>query len=77
MGNRQSILPGKVQAVDLLVTENGISHHTDVYDEMRQPQPNLVIRRGQTFLLQIKLNRSFNPDTDALSFVFTVSGMSD
>lgn len=64
-----------VTSVDILVGENGRAHHTYDYELMERPLPNLVIRRGQPFNLLLKLNRNFNPDTDALSFIFTVSGM--
>ena len=67
--------PLNVTSVDILVGENGRAHHTYYYELMERPLPNLVIRRGQPFNLLLKLNRNFNPDTDALSFIFTVSGM--
>lgn len=38
-----------------------MEHHTDLYygDE-------LIIRRGQTFQMEMELNRPFNTDTDKL-----------
>ena len=69
--------PLEVMSVNKLSEENGRPHRTHNYDLMKPPQQNLVIRRGQKFYLLLELNRNFNPDTDALSFIFTVSGMSD
>lgn len=51
-------------SVDLLSSKTGqnrAEHHTDLYhgDE-------LIIRRGQTFQIEMELNRPFNPDTDKL-----------
>ncbi|XP_047445687.1 protein-glutamine gamma-glutamyltransferase K [Mugil cephalus] len=53
-----------VSSVDLLSSKTGQNrreHHTDMYhgDE-------LIIRRGQTFQMELELNRPFNADTDKL-----------
>ena len=61
--------------MDILVNENGKAHKTYDYELMERPLPNLVIRRGQPFQLLLKLNRNFNAETDAISFIFTVAGM--
>lgn len=51
-------------SVDLLSSKTGqnrTEHHTDLYhgDE-------LIIRRGQTFQIEMELSRPFNTDTDKL-----------
>ncbi|XP_038574679.1 protein-glutamine gamma-glutamyltransferase K [Micropterus salmoides] len=53
-----------VRSVDLLSSKTGKNrqeHHTDLYhgDE-------LIIRRGQTFQIELELNKRFNVDTDKL-----------
>lgn len=53
-----------VCSVDLLSSKKGqnrLEHHTDLYhgDE-------LIIRRGQTFQIELELNRPFSADTDKL-----------
>lgn len=53
-----------VSSVDLLSSKTGqnrMEHHTDLYhgDE-------LIIRRGQTFQMELELNRPYNADTDKL-----------
>lgn len=53
-----------VSSVDLLSSKTGQNrqeHHTDLYhgDEM-------IIRRGQTFQIEMELNRPFNADNDKL-----------
>ncbi|KAG8299936.1 hypothetical protein J6590_089539 [Homalodisca vitripennis] len=64
-----------VREVDMCLTLNGSDHHTDRYELMtRKVNPQLVIRRGQPFQLDLVLSRAYNPATDAISFVFTLSG---
>lgn len=53
-----------VCSVDLLSSKTGqnrAEHHTDLYhgDE-------LIIRRGQTFQIDVEFNRPFDKDTDKL-----------
>ncbi|XP_046675625.1 annulin-like isoform X2 [Homalodisca vitripennis] len=63
-----------VREVDMCLTLNGSDHHTDRYELMtRKVNPQLVIRRGQPFQLDLVLSRAYNPATDAISFVFTLS----
>lgn len=53
-----------VCSVDLLSSQTGqnrAEHHTDGYhgDE-------LIVRRGQSFQMEVEFNRAFNTDTDKL-----------
>lgn len=53
-----------VRSVDLLSSKTGQNrqeHHTDLYHG-----EELIIRRGQTFQIELELNRPFNADTDKL-----------
>lgn len=65
-----------VQSIDFCLSENGNSHHTSRFDVMKKEKDaSLVVRRGQSFLLDITFHRQFNPSIDAVSFIFTVAGM--
>nr|CAD7194805.1 unnamed protein product [Timema douglasi] len=62
-----------VKEVDLCLAENGPPHHTEKYELMeREKDPKLVVRRGQQFVMRITLSRGYNPEKDAVSFIFTV-----
>lgn len=53
-----------VHSVDLLSSKQGQNrkeHHTDLYHSNE-----LIIRRGQTFQIELELNKPFNADTDKL-----------
>lgn len=53
-----------VRSVDLLSSKTGTNrqeHHTDPYHT-----EELIIRRGQTFQIELELNRPFSADTDKL-----------
>ncbi|KAM4604863.1 protein-glutamine gamma-glutamyltransferase K [Polymixia lowei] len=53
-----------VRSVDLLSSklgQNRREHHTDLYQG-----DELIIRRGQTFQIELELNRPFSADTDKL-----------
>lgn len=65
-----------IRSIDPCIKENGDSHHTSKYDVCnRQIDPQLVVRRGQTFSLDITLNRPYNDQKDMMSFIFSVEGM--
>lgn len=54
---------------------NGTNHHTSQYDLMSRPNdPQLVIRRGKPFRLDVYLSRPYNEEKDGISFIFTVEG---
>ena len=69
-----------VRWVDLQIKKNTEDHHTADYDittsfdidedDQKRP-PQLVVRRGQTFTVQIIFNREFDDDQDHISFTFT------
>ncbi|XP_018564308.1 annulin [Anoplophora glabripennis] len=62
-----------IREIDPCVNINGPFHHTSRYDLMtREFQPQLVVRRGQSFQLDIKLSRPYNEEKDGISFIFTV-----
>lgn len=50
--------------MDLLSSKTGpnrMEHHTDLYHG-----EELIIRRGQTFQMELEFNRPFNAETDKL-----------
>ncbi|XP_077297889.1 annulin-like [Arctopsyche grandis] len=63
-----------VQSIDYRITENGFTHHTHKFEVMKKEKdPSLVVRRGQSFLLDITFNRAYAPSSDAISFIFNVA----
>lgn len=70
-GTRQGVLA--VQTIDFCIEENGEKHHTSKYNLMtRSVDKCLVIRRGQSFKLDILLNRPYDASKDAISFILYV-----
>lgn len=64
-----------IREIDPCININGPFHHTQRFDLMtRQIDAQLVVRRGQSFQLDIILSRPYNPDKDGVSFIFTVEG---
>ncbi|XP_014223313.1 annulin [Trichogramma pretiosum] len=63
--------------VDYCLDENGEAHHTGRYDLMTRDdgEARLVVRRGQPFVLEVSLSRSYDPAVDAVSLVFTLEGV--
>lgn len=64
-----------IRKIDPCVMTNGANHHTSKYDLMsRAVDPQLVVRRGMPFRIDISLNRQYNEEKDGISFIFTVEG---
>lgn len=64
-----------IRKIDPCVTTNGSNHHTAQYDLMsRQIDPQLVVRRGRPFKLDVYLSRPYDEQKDGISFIFTVEG---
>lgn len=60
-----------VQAIDFCFDTNGEDHHTNKFNLMnRDIDRCLVVRRGQAFKLDLLLNRPFDINKDAVSFIF-------
>ncbi|CAH0557745.1 unnamed protein product [Brassicogethes aeneus] len=65
-----------IRNINPCISRNGTDHHTEKFDLMtREIDPQLVVRRGQPFYLNITLSREYNPEKDAVSFVFTLDGV--
>ncbi|KAF5298385.1 hypothetical protein FQR65_LT01163 [Abscondita terminalis] len=63
-----------IRQIDPCLKINGDAHHTSKYELMnRAIDPELVVRRGQPFYLDITLSRPYNQEKDAISFIFTVT----
>ncbi|XP_037957829.1 annulin isoform X2 [Teleopsis dalmanni] len=56
--------------IDLYLAQNNDEHHTDHFHAAKD---SLIVRRGDPFRLRIHFNRPFNPNRDAISFIFTVA----
>ncbi|XP_022901420.2 annulin [Onthophagus taurus] len=62
-----------VRKIDPCIAANGPAHNTSKYHLMtRSVEPQLVVRRGQSFRLDIQLSRPYNDTKDGISFVFVV-----
>lgn len=56
-----------VMNVKMYESTNKVAHHTDAYK-----LSNLIIRRGQEFIMGIVFNRPFNPDVDLFFIEFLI-----
>ncbi|XP_013182952.2 annulin isoform X1 [Amyelois transitella] len=71
-GTRKGVLA--IQGIDFCNDTNGENHHTSKFNLMtRTVDRCLVVRRGQAFKLDLLLNRPYDPDRDAVSFIFYVA----
>ncbi|KAK3085991.1 hypothetical protein FSP39_011813, partial [Pinctada imbricata] len=62
-----------VTEIDLHITENAREHHTDRYDlTQKSKDAELVIRRGQPFLMDVTFNRPYNIELHDLYLVFEI-----
>uniref|UniRef100_A0A182MQG2 protein-glutamine gamma-glutamyltransferase n=1 Tax=Anopheles culicifacies TaxID=139723 RepID=A0A182MQG2_9DIPT len=66
-----------IQRIDTCLEENGANHRTEKFESMsasaiKTGSSQLVVRRGQEFLLKLICNRPINPKTDAISLVLAV-----
>uniref|UniRef100_A0A1A9WAJ9 protein-glutamine gamma-glutamyltransferase n=1 Tax=Glossina brevipalpis TaxID=37001 RepID=A0A1A9WAJ9_9MUSC len=59
-----------VISIDLYLEENHDEHHTDFFHAAKEA---LIVRRGEPFRIRLNFNRAFNPNRDAISFIFTVA----
>ncbi|XP_037297754.1 annulin isoform X2 [Manduca sexta] len=66
---RQGVLA--VNGIDFCIDTNGESHNTSKFNLMTRPEDKcLVVRRGQSFKLDLHLNRPYDATRDAISFIF-------
>lgn len=64
-----------IRKIDPCILTNGTGHHTSKYEVMTRPvEPQLVVRRGKPFRLDVYLSRPYNEAKDGISFIFTVEG---
>ena len=69
----------KIVDIELFVSQNTKEHHCDDYeitmpkDDNGRPQiPKLVVRRGQSFNINLRFNRPYNQDTEKLTLQFAM-----
>ncbi|XP_028303340.1 protein-glutamine gamma-glutamyltransferase 5 [Gouania willdenowi] len=55
--------PSFFKEVDLKCRDNNFAHHTNEITEEK-----LIVRRGQPFLITVRLTQAFNPDVEPLTF---------
>uniref|UniRef100_A0A182PDD8 protein-glutamine gamma-glutamyltransferase n=1 Tax=Anopheles epiroticus TaxID=199890 RepID=A0A182PDD8_9DIPT len=66
-----------VERIDTCLEENGLNHRTEKFELMntsgaKAKPPQLVVRRGEEFLVKFICNRPVNLMTDAISLVLAV-----
>eukprot|EP00918_Siedleckia_nematoides_P033728 GHVU01073272.1.p1 GENE.GHVU01073272.1~~GHVU01073272.1.p1 ORF type:complete len:769 (-),score=118.27 GHVU01073272.1:951-3257(-) len=67
----------KVESVNFNIAENTAAHYTNQYEiteerevDGKKIEPQLVIRRGQSFDITITFDRAFNQDKDEIKLIF-------
>lgn len=64
-----------IRQINPCIEINGVLHRTSKYEVMRREiEPELVVRRGQQFVLELLLSRPYDPEKDGISFIFRVDG---
>ncbi|GFO37575.1 hemocyte protein-glutamine gamma-glutamyltransferase-like [Plakobranchus ocellatus] len=61
-----------VTQVDFLVAENSHAHHTDKFEISQNSllRPQLVVRRGQQFVMRLDFSKKYNINKDDVKLVF-------
>ena len=67
-----SAKPTKITKVDLKIEANREDHHTSEY-----AHKGLILRRGQTFELEIEVNNPWNKSDDQLRLQYAMGENSD
>ncbi|XP_057672514.1 hemocyte protein-glutamine gamma-glutamyltransferase-like [Diorhabda carinulata] len=62
--------PITVTGVNFFCQENSKHHHTDEYELVKAEAPAPVLRRGESFLLGIDLDRTFDVEKDVIRISF-------
>lgn len=62
--------PITVTGVEFYCKENAKVHHTEEYDLVNAEVPTPILRRGENFILALRFDRDYNPDTDAIRIRF-------
>ena len=67
--------PVRVESIDYQVSKNAFEHQTNEYDITHPGQdriPQLVVRRGQPFEVQLKLDRAFDKENDNIKVIMEI-----
>ena len=60
--------------VALQELQNAFLHRTDEYEQDPDGKPDLLVRRGQDFSMEINLNRRFYPEREKFILRFAAKG---
>lgn len=61
----------KISKIDTCINENGRAHKTNEYDLMEHGL-GLVVRRGQKFVLNLKLDHNYDPKDDEIALMLNL-----